>query len=179
VKNPLPTTRDLEKLPLRAVVAYAARTARRLSSGLRGIVADDILDNALGLIERVYTTSQIDQVDWASLYRGVERVAGAYAEAPADTKSPDKFSIVFCLGHAAGAAVDAILATEYRNDSARWMKEAAAEAVRTVACIRSLECEAAEIAKEAARQDYDTLIKEYGQHEEVILGEPVNWSKVG
>src|SRR5258707_187438 len=106
----LPTVEQLERLPLRAVVAYAARTARRLSSELRGIVTDELLDELLVLVELVSTTNLISEVDWASVIRAAERVTGAYAAAPDSLKSLKKFRIVFSLGHAAEAAMFALLA---------------------------------------------------------------------
>src|SRR5437868_1404173 len=91
----LPTAEQLGRLPLRAVVAYAARTARRLSSELRGIVADQILDDLLKLVELVATTDPVSKVDKASLIRAAERVAAAYADTPDSLKSVARFRIVF------------------------------------------------------------------------------------
>jgi hypothetical protein len=169
----LPTAEQLEKLPLRAVVAYAARTARRLSSRLRGVVADEILDDMLWLVELVSTTDLISEVDKTSVIQAAERVAAAYADAPSSLKSLEKFRIVFSLGHAAEAALFALLAaTEpvYASDNRKLAAEEAYHAVRPVG---ALSRRAANAAMEAARHDYDILLREYGEHEGIVIGEPV------
>src|SRR5262249_2862293 len=78
----LPTADQLSRLPLRALVAYAARNARRRSYELRGIVADQVLDDVLKLIELVSTADSISELDKPSVIRAAERVAAAYANLP-------------------------------------------------------------------------------------------------
>lgn len=169
----LPTVEQLEKLPLRAVVAYAARTARRLSSELRGIIADEILDGVLELVELVSTTDLIGEVDKASVIRAAERVAAAYADAPDRLKSLEKFRIVFSLGHAAEAAMFALLAATDQVNASDDRRLAAEEAHHAVRPIDVLGRKAAGAAMQAARLDYEILLGEYGEHEQVVIGEPV------
>lgn len=171
---PLPTAKELEKLPMRAVVAYAARTARRVSSELRGIVADDILDDALRLVDTVSTTYLIGEVDQASVIRAGERVAAAYAAAPDGMKSIDKFYLVFSLIQAALAATSAIEAALNPSSARHQMKSAAQEAQRAVRPIEALSSGAASAATEAARRDYDILLRKYGEHDEVVIGDPID-----
>lgn len=170
----LPTVEDLEKLPLRAVVAYAARTARRLSSELSGIVADEVLDRALRMVEAVSTTDLIEEVDKAAVICAAEQVTAAYADAPANLKSLERFRIVFSLTHAAEAAMFALLAANDPASADRWMKHAAKEAQRAVAPIAVLNRRDIILMTEAARQDYYTLLRNYGEHEKVIIGESVH-----
>lgn len=174
MNDSLPTVEELEKLPLRAVVAYAARTARRLSEELRGIVADDILDDALRLIDTVSTTYHVGEIDKASVIRAAGRIATAYAAAPADLKSAEKFLVVFSMTHAAEAAMFALLAAAEPGNAVRWRKDAVEEAQRTVCCIRVLSSEAAPAARKAARRDYEIMLQAYGEHDEVVLGNPVD-----
>jgi hypothetical protein len=172
---PLPTARMLEKLPMRAVVAYAARTARRLSAELRGIVADDILDDVLRLADSVSTTQLIGAIERGSVMSAAACVASAYAAAPPGVKSVAKRRMMGSVLHAAmvaehaiDAAGDAILAS--------WdMKCAALEAERAVRAIEDLSSsQAVNAATEAARRDYETLLREYGEHDEVTIGNPVD-----
>jgi hypothetical protein len=170
----LPTAKELEKLPLRAVVAYAARTARRLSSELRDVVADDILEEALRLVDTVTVADPIIQVDPASVVRASENVTSAYEAAPGDMKSVVKLRMVFSLAHAALAAMYAVLAAEDRSHARHNMKRAAEDAQRAIRPVNALTSNAASLAAQAARRDYDVLLQEYGEHEEVIIGEPVH-----
>jgi hypothetical protein len=171
---PLPTARELEKLPLRALVVYAARTARRLSQDLRGVVSDEILDDALRLIETVSTAEPLGVVDKAAVIRAAERVAGAYADAPDDLKSAERFRIVFSVGHAAETAMFALLAATDPSGAPHWLKDAADEAERAVRALEVLGGGGASAAREAARRDYDILVRKYGKHEEVVIGDPVD-----
>jgi len=174
----LPTAEELERLPLRAIVAYAARTANRISSELRGVIADDILDDALRLVVAVSTASDIGKVDAASLIRASERFTSAYANAPLRLRSKKKLFIVTSLIHAALAGMDALIAAEdFRREpeNVRYqMRCAAQSAERATRPIKALTPKAAQTATEAARKDYDILLREYGEHEEVVIGEPVH-----
>jgi hypothetical protein len=174
MNDPLPTPDELERLPLRAVVAYAARTARRVSFALRGVVAEEILDHLLELIDAVSTTSLIVDLRRAPLANAVERLAEAYGAAPAGAKSPEKFLIVFSLVHAALAAMSALEAAVDPSSARRQMKSAAKEAQRTARQVRALDDELAGLAAEAARQDYEILLRVYGEHDEVVIGDAVD-----
>lgn len=173
MNSPLPTVKDLEKLPLRAVVAYAARTACRISAEFRGIVADDVLDDALRLVDIVSTTHHLDEVDPASVIRASERVVAAYESAPASLQSVEKFRMLFSLVHAALAAMYALLAAVDPDNARHQMERAAQAAQRAVRPIEALNSEAASAASEAARRDYDILLREYGEHNEVVIGTPI------
>lgn len=170
----LPTAEELARLPLRAVVAYAARTARRVSSELHGVVPDQLLDEALRLVEAVSAIDQIEQVDKASLVHAGERVVTAYAAAPAGVKSPQRFLMVFSVVQAGLAAVYAILAALNPGSARHQMKRAAQDAERAARPIRALSAAGSLAAMQAARRDYETLVREYGEHDEVVIGDPID-----
>jgi hypothetical protein len=174
MRTSLPTANDLEKLPLRAVVAYAARTARRVSAEFRGIVADDVLDEALRLIDDVTTTHLLADVDAVSVVRASECVVAAYEAAPAEMQSTRKNYLVFSFVQAALAATSVIEAA--RGPSKAWhqRKRAAREAQLAVDPIRSLEGEAAIATFKSAREDVDLLVGNYGKHDEVVIGPPID-----
>jgi hypothetical protein len=171
---PLPTAKELEKLPLRAVVAYAARTARRVCAEFRGIVADGILDDALRLVKSVSTTPFIGEVDQASVIRASERVVAAYEAAPAGMKSVERFRMLFSLVQAALAAVQALEAGANPRNARHQMERAAQAAERAVRPVEELSGGPAGKALEAARRDYDILLRKYGEHDEVVIGDPVD-----
>jgi hypothetical protein len=170
----LPTAEELEKLSLRAVVVFAARTARRISSELRGVVPDHLLDDALRLAEAVATRDLIAEIDPASVVSAAERVAAGYADSPTAVQSPKRFSIVFALIHTALAAMYAILAAKDPNNARHQMRRAAENAQRAIRPIKALDSKVADIAIEAARQDYEILLREYGEHEDVVIGEAIH-----
>ena len=171
---PLPTAEELEKLPLRAVVAYAARTTRRLSSALQGVVPDEVLNDALRLVDVVSAAKLICGVDQVSVITAAEHVAEAYAAAATDVKSLEKFRIVFSFIHAALAAMHAVEAAANPERARHEMNLAARAAERAVRPIDALGDISSRAAAEAARQDYDVLLRVYGEHDEVIIGEPVD-----
>jgi hypothetical protein len=175
----LPSVEQLGRLSLRAVVAYAGRNARRLSSELSGVVPDEFIDELLTLVESVSTTHIINEVEKASVVRAAERVAAAYATAPAGLKSRERFRIVFSLGHAAEAAMFALLAAEDPANASDDRQPAAEEAQYAARPIEVLSKEGASEARKAAHNDYDLLLQEYGAHEEVVIGDPVRCFDAG
>ena len=174
MNSSLPTIEELQKLPIRAVAAYAARIARRLSPALRGIVADAILDDVLRLLDTVLTTDSLAEVARAPLANSLVPLTDAYAAAPANTKSPENFLVVFCMIHAALAAMHAIEAAVDPASADHEMKGAAKEAQRATRTIGTLDNTAARAAAQAARQDYEVLLRVYGEHDEAVVGEPVD-----
>jgi hypothetical protein len=141
---------------------------------LQGAVADEILDDLLRPVEAVTTTSPVDEVRQAPIATAVHRLASAYAAAPAGVKSPEKFLVVFSLTHAALAAMHAVEAAVRPEGGRHERKAAAEEAERAVRTIHTaLDNRAASAALEAARQDYEILLRVYGEHDEVVIGEPV------
>jgi hypothetical protein len=170
----LPTITELAKLPMRAIIAYAARTARRVSQRFRGIVADDTLDTSLQLIDAVTTTPAIRDLDQVSVIRAAEGVVAAYEAAPAHLQSGEKDLLVFSLVQAALAATNVIEAALDPGKAGYHMLRAARESQLAVDPIRRLGGGAAREAINAAREDYDRLLREYGEHDQVVIGDPVH-----
>lgn len=170
----LPTTEELELLPLRAVVAYAARTARRISTEFRGIVPDDLLDDALRLVDSVSTTHLLGEIDRACVVSSMQRVVAAYAAAPASMKSVEKFRMLFSLVHAALCAMYVLIAVANPSNARHQMKCAAQAAQRAVRPLEAAPCEIASVMIHAARRDYEILLLKYGQRDEVVIGDPVD-----
>lgn len=169
-----PTAEELAKLPMRAVVAYAGRNARRLSRELRGVVAEDILDDLLGLVDSVSTASVVSELEQTPLAIAAQRLTDSYAAASDEMKSLRKFHMVFSLVNATLAAIRVIEAVVRPQGASRPMKSAAKRAHRTVWRLDALKESAARAARQAARQDYEILLSVYGEHDEVILGDPVD-----
>jgi hypothetical protein len=176
----LPTANELEKLPMRAVAAYAARSARRCSSGLRGVVADDILENALRKFDTVATTEFIGDVDPASVASASGRITEAYSSAPDDVKSREKACVVFSLMEAALTAMRVLFAATDPTNARREMRSAARSAERAVRSairadpgIGARDRSDAAATADAARQDYELLLREYGEHDGFVVGDPV------
>ena len=168
-----PTFEELERLPLRAIVAYAARAARRISSELRGIVADQLIDDLLRLVETALDAESMAGGDKALTVVAAERIIAAYIEAPADAQSREKYLVVTFLVQAGLAAMYAVLAVENSSNARHHIRCAAQCAQHVVNPIRSLGGKMADSVTQAARRDYDILLREYGEHKEVVIGGPV------
>lgn len=174
----LPSSEELEKLTLRALVVYTARSARRVCAMFRGIIADEILDEELRLLDSVSTTLIISGLDQTSMISASERVVAAYRAAPADMKSVARNQLLFSLVQAALSACYAIEAAADPKNARLQMERAARAAQRAVSPIESLSISVANEAIEAARRDYDSLLRKYGEHNEVVIGDPLDHSEV-
>lgn len=173
MNSALPTAEQLEKLSLRAIVAYASRAARRISLELRRIVANKVLDDALTRLETVMTTDSIGQVDQAAMIDASARVVAAYQDAPAEQKSVKELSMLFSIVQAALAAMHVVQAATNPLNARGQMQRAARAAERAVYPLAALRPDAAAIATDAARRDFETLLREYGEHDDVVIGDPI------
>ena len=170
----LPTARELEKLPMRAVVAYASRTARRLSADLRGVVPDELLDKMFETLDPVSKNYLIRGSDEASALNAARDIIAAYAAAPSDLQSLKKFLIVFSILDAAFAAMGTVVAAVDPDTICHRMKSVAKAAEKAARHIRVLEPAAVATATAAARQDYELLLRQYGEHNKAIIGGPID-----
>jgi hypothetical protein len=175
----LPEVEELEKLTMRAAIAYAARVSRRLRPALQGVVASDLIDDVLGLVENVSTMNCISNVDRGLIITAAQRVVEAYAAAPITATSREKSLIVFSLVQSALAATNVIEAAVNPERSRDCMKRVASQAQRAARPIEALDDVAASAASEAARRDYSALLQVYGEHDNVTIGEPVDYSRLG
>jgi hypothetical protein len=172
--NSLPTAEELKRLTMRAVVAYTARTARRLSSAFRGLVPDQVVDDALRYLEHVAVANSVHDINQAEIIHAAERLVAAYEAAPDNVKSIKKFYIVFSFVQAAVAATHAVEAFQHPEKAEYEMRQLVSAAEHAIRPIRALEESAAASATEAARNDYAVLIKLYGSHDKVEFGEAID-----
>ena len=172
----LPTSEDLTKLPLRAIVAYAVRTARRISFELRGVVAEHLMDELLCLVETALTTESIAGADKTLVLVAADHVAAAFTAAPVSVQSAEKALLIFSLVQASLTAMHAVLAVEDSKNARSHAKKAAECAQKTASPIKSL---GNETALQAAQQDYASLVRAYGEHDDIVLGEPVHCFDTG
>jgi len=171
----LPTADDLANLPVRAIVAYAVRTTRRVSVGLRGVVPDDVLDDALSLIEAVTSTVRLGKLDKAAAIRAGARVLQAYTASSSDAKTEEMILIVLSFTGAAMAAENAIFAAEVRGDRMDRVRRVARWAERTVRRIpERIDAVPADLVREAAMQDYLILVRRFGDRGRGTFGEPID-----
>jgi hypothetical protein len=170
----LPTSEDLAKLPIRAVAAYAERTSRRLSAMLRGAVRDAVIDNLLREIRTVCAAHPLGQVTQASIAAAVQCLAEEYASLPVATRSPERFRAVFSLTHAALAAISVIEGARRPDAVARQLRTAVTEAERAVRAIDALDNDAARSAAATAREEYEVLLRAFGEHLDGIVGGAVD-----
>lgn len=170
----LPTAHELEKLPMRAVVAYAARAARRSSRKLRGIISDDILENALRLAEAVTVSNTPYEKQSTAIASAGHGIAKAFGAAPANDRSVERLRAVFSLVQATLAAMNLLDAIAARTDTRQFMTRAVGAAVRAARVVGTSATEANAADIEAARKDYEVLLQKYGERDDVVIGDPVD-----
>jgi hypothetical protein len=166
----LPTSKDLEKLPLRAIVAYAARTARRVSTALRGLIPDEVLDNVLDRTDQVFQTPFLSDIDLSSLSYAVADLYGALSKT---RNAGDGHVAGLCISRSATVAKELVgigLDPWRANSHVCRVANKAELAVSTIDVLYKGATEA--IA--AANRDYEILLNTYGVHEQAIIGDPVD-----
>jgi hypothetical protein len=141
---------------------------------LRGIVADVILDEVLRLMEMVSTAKYVREIKRDSLADAMYRLSESYAAAPDDIKSRQSFLVVFSVIHAGLAATSVVEAAVDPSSADYQMKSAVKEAQRTFRIIDALDSTTAKALVDAACEDYKVLRSVYGEHNEVIVGDPVD-----
>jgi hypothetical protein len=159
----IPDAQELGKLPIRALIAYAARAARRASGELRGVLPAEVLENAIRVAEAVSTTEEMAATDASGAVSAGHRVAKAYADAPSVNRSASRVRAVFRLVQATLATYWALRAASSPPAGARaLLARAASSAARSARPIRPTDTRTAAGHASAARQDYDSLLREYG-----------------
>ena len=168
----LPTAGQLQRLPLRAVAAYAARAARRARIALVGVMGDEIIEEALSIVEDVASAARIDQLDSASAALAASRVAEAMGGL--NTAHERRASLCIC---AAARTAYAILQAADQPARTQHYAAYAARSAHSVANSTDLLGEAMGItAAKAARADYEMLLRTFGECESVHFGEPMDVS---
>jgi hypothetical protein len=173
-KDILPSVHEIEKLPLRAVVAYAASVARRICAQLHGAVAYDVLESALQGVESVSKTELLSEVDTGSIIHGAEAVVASYRASNREGDSQRNQLLLFSIVHASLAAMYAVLASNRHGLDFQHRKEKAVEAAhRATRQIKTLDPSVAEMIIQSARQEYDRLLQEFGEVASDDIGGPV------
>jgi hypothetical protein len=165
----LPTAKELEGLPLRAIAAYTARTSRRLSAGLRGLVADKVLDDVLSRVDALWKNRNAGNADVGSLMRAVADLYGAVSVVP----NLSAHIVVICMSRAAQVANELVRAERDPSRAGRYQRRAAKKAEKVVNAIKDLDIVPTE-AFVAARRDYEVLLNTYGVHNDVLIGDSVD-----
>lgn len=169
----LPSAKQLERLPVRAVLAYAARAARRMSVELRGTVEDETFQEALSIAESVASAARLDQLGAAAGAFAAARVAGTLGAIATRQGYLAALSIMDVAGAASNAVLAAVVEKGAR-ESATYVARAAEQAASR---FDILEEPMAAAAIQAARRDYEILLRNFGEHEAVVIGDPIDLSE--
>jgi len=171
----LPSAEQLQRLPLRAVAAYAARAARRVQPAVHGFIDDDIIEGAVSIVETIASAHFLECVDPASVPLAASRVAAAAADAP---RIPEVHLALMAILRALDTAIEVLGTIEAPNRSRYYAGRAAQKAERVArAAADVFDKSAAAAADAAARTDYDSLVKIFGEHDDVLLGDPIDLSE--
>jgi hypothetical protein len=140
---------------------------------LRGAVADDLIESALQQVDSVYAADPAGDVSPASLVSVANSLVEAYASAPDQLQSIDKYLVVLSLVQAALTAMLVLDAISDPANARHYVARAARAAERAVRNVGDLERRGAMARADASREDYEVLLGVYGQHCDVVIGDPV------
>jgi hypothetical protein len=163
----LPSAEQLEKLPLRAIVAYATRAARRVSVILRGQAEYVIVNETLNLTESIVSSDASREISAASLMAAAARLAAMSAT----LREPQKVLAAMSVRAAARAAYSAIQAISDTSRSDYYARHAARAAATAARAIDALDEVAARAARERTRLDFEVLLQRFGEQHSVTFGQ--------
>lgn len=169
MSDALPTKTELEKLPLRAIAAYSARSACRLSGRLRGLVPDETINVALNCIQAVWQSGKPSDMDVGSLMKAVADLYGAARNVP----DLSAHIVVVCISQSAQVAKELITADRDPTCVDHYLHRAAKKAEEAVSVIDDLDTEPT-ATRTAAIGDYEILLNTYGLHDEASIGDLVD-----
>ena len=176
----LPTAEQLAKLPLRAIAAYAARCARRRGLLLRGAIADEIIESPLKITEKLASVRELDYSDGVTVALAAKRLAAEMDDLPSHQARAALG--LFRLMHVVGGI---ITVAQGRADP-QHIHNQIVDAARAAAAIPDSDVidESAVAARIAAMHDYEILLRSFGEHDRLVLGEPIDlsdqwWQKEG
>jgi len=170
VDESLPTAKELEQLPLRAIAAYAARSGRRHSIELRGTISDELIDNILDRIDAAWQSPTPEDADLSSLFYAV---ADLYQALSAMLDHSVVVLISIGISRSASVTSDLVQAALDPSRIERHLRHAAKQAEKSVGVVDLLPHGNAE-AITAARHDYILLKDRCGLHEQPAIGEPLD-----
>ncbi len=171
----LPSHVQLQRLPLRAIDAYAARAARRIRSVLRDAIDDKIVDDALSIVESVASVDHLDRQQAASAAFSASKIAGAAANLKMQKR--ETHLAVFCLLATTRTACAVLLGALEPSRVAHYAAYAARAAAQAASCAgKILDGDTATAGHDAIARDYEKLLGAFGEHENVIVGQPIDLS---
>jgi tryptophan 2,3-dioxygenase len=177
----LPCAKDLVKLPIRAVVAYALRFARRLSWNLRNNNAYKTIEKALALAEQVVSSNSLEKIDTASILMAGANVLDSFSSFQSQQDQIIALAVIRVVTIASLALDAAMYSTDSRftkyNIDIHYDQMQVAHSAEAVAhlaeAIANIDIYNSIIS---AKRDYEYLLKTYGEHETIIIGDPIDIS---
>jgi hypothetical protein len=174
----LPTSDQLQILTLRAIAAYAARCGRRAAVVLRGAVDDEVIEAPLRFVERLASVRELDRADEVLALQA----SGSVVAVMAGLTGVGKLAAL-CLTRQSGVSVGVFEAArssfegpDARSQAARAARSASKVAVDMVDALEETETPPEDLINAVCR-DYQILLTEFGEHENVVLGEPIDLSE--
>lgn len=159
IRFPLPDQDDLKKLPLGAIVAYAARSARRVQP-LYGCVEDTAevarheaaVESAISLAEDFCHSHEVNAAAYGAAYAAREAASGAQAQDAARAASAAARAAAYAFDIPKSAVYDhPVYASRVATEAA----DAAEAAVRAAEAA----AEGRAAVEAAARADFDRLLQ--------------------
>lgn len=168
----LPTADQLERLTLRSIAAYAVRGARRVSVMVLGVLDQDEIDRSFRALETFASTDDINQSD------EVDSLNAAASVARAMVPLRDADAIAALAVFRTASMASNLLGAANKTQPAQFARRGIWRAARAAAGIgRAGEQLGGAAAIEAARRDYEILRNEFGEHDDIVVGDPVDLSE--
>jgi hypothetical protein len=169
-----PASEQLQRLPLRAVVAYASRAARRISASLKGYIPANLIEDTLAVADRFVRESEISADDMVTVLDAAGKVMAAAGQLHHPDPEVSRMALsVFAAGMATNYAIQAVF-----DRPSRYIPRAAKEAALAGRLADALEEPAATAALDAASRDYELFVAAFGEHDGLVVGDPFDPSQV-
>lgn len=170
----LPRADELARVPLRAMVAYAVRAARRVFPVLAESGVEENTENGLMFAELVVSNAQIHEIDLVRPLRTFAKLAEAKC-----IRSPEDAIAAQCVRSAIWAAYNSVeyMKATNRQEHSRavtFAERTAVAAARAGRQVVALEEPIRSNAISATIRDYENLRDLFGESDEVRLGEPID-----
>jgi hypothetical protein len=174
MKRYLPLDVELEALTLRAVVAYAARSTRRICADLVPEVGESALAACFLPIECFLHASDFEPLEPSLCLEAIQKLLETYSSADSGDWSARRLSMVLSILQCALACEYALQGARKTRSLHETSKKVIHSAQRAVSPIIRLGEPAHSSLVVAARDDYDILFQHYAKHSESEIGHPIN-----
>jgi hypothetical protein len=134
---------------------------------------DDIVEQALSIVENVASTDRLNRLDASSALLAASDVVRANVA----LNTPKTRLAAMCMFSAARTAYAVLQGASERKPSSYYASYAARAAASVANAVDVLDEPAAVLATRAARRDYETLLKVLGESETVTVGEAIDLSE--